>query len=42
MNSGPWHQEELPGIVVIGVGDDPITEAVRHDGYFIVTERSVH
>jgi hypothetical protein len=39
---GPWHQEELPGVVVIGVGDDPITEAVRRDGYIIVTDRSIH
>jgi hypothetical protein len=39
----PWHQEELSGvvIVVIGVGDDPITEAVRHNGYCMVTDRSI-
>jgi hypothetical protein len=33
---GPWHQAELSGVVVIGVRDDPITQAVRRDGYFIV------
>jgi hypothetical protein len=38
---GPWHQEELSGVIVIGVGDDPITEAVRHDGYCIVTDLSI-
>lgn len=39
---GPWHQEELPRVVVVGVGDDPMTEAVRRDGYCIVTDRSIH
>ncbi|HET6306326.1 MAG TPA: hypothetical protein VFG12_04025 [Rhodopila sp.] len=38
---GPWHQEELSGVVIIDVGDDPIAEAVRHDGYCIVTDRSI-
>jgi hypothetical protein len=39
---GPWLREELPGVVVIEVGGEPITEAVRRDGYFIVTDRSLH
>jgi hypothetical protein len=36
---GPWHQEAIPGISVIGIDNDPISEAVRQDGYFIVTDR---
>ena len=38
---GPWHQAELLGVVVMRVRDDPIAEAVRHDGYCIVTDRSI-
>jgi hypothetical protein len=36
---GPWYQEAIPGICVIDVENDPITEAVRRDGYFITTSR---
>ena len=36
---GPWHQEVIPEINVIGIENDPISEAVRQDGYFIVTDR---
>jgi hypothetical protein len=36
---GPWYQEAIPGIYVIDIENDPITEAVRRDGYFITTSR---
>jgi hypothetical protein len=36
---GPWYLETIPGVVVIDIENDPITEAVRRDGYFITTDR---
>jgi hypothetical protein len=36
---GPWYQEVIPGIRVIDVENDPISEAVRQHGYFVTTDR---
>jgi hypothetical protein len=36
---GPWYQEVIPGVYVIGIENDPISEAVHRDGYFIATDR---
>jgi hypothetical protein len=36
---GPWYQESMPGVYVVGVENDPITEAVRQDGYCIAIDR---
>ncbi len=35
---GPWFQEVIPGMSVMDIESDPITEAVRREGYFIATE----
>jgi hypothetical protein len=32
---GPWREEVEPGIFVVGTDHDPITEAVRRDGFCI-------
>jgi hypothetical protein len=36
---GPWDQEVIPGISVIDIENDPISEVVRQHGYFIATDR---
>jgi hypothetical protein len=36
---GPWFQEVIPEISVTDTESDPITEAVRREGYFIATDR---
>lgn len=36
---GPWIEELLPGISVVDIDSDPITEVVRQEGYFIATDR---
>jgi hypothetical protein len=36
---GPWFQEVIPGMSVIDIETDPITEALRREGYFIATDR---
>jgi hypothetical protein len=35
----PWYQEVIPGISVIDIENDPISEAVRQHGYFVATDR---
>jgi hypothetical protein len=37
---GPWYLETIPGIVVTDIENDPITDAVLRDGYFITTDRT--
>jgi hypothetical protein len=36
---GPWFEESIPGMSVADIDCDPITEAVRREGYFIATDR---
>jgi hypothetical protein len=35
---GSWYQEVIPGISVIDIENDPISEAVRQHGYFVATD----
>jgi hypothetical protein len=35
---GPWCEEAISGVSVVDIANDPITEAVRRDGYFIATD----
>jgi hypothetical protein len=35
----PWYQEVIPGISVIDIENDPISEAVRQHGYFVAIDR---
>jgi hypothetical protein len=34
---GPWYEEIEPGVCVVGTDDDPVAQAVRQDGFHIVT-----
>jgi hypothetical protein len=36
----PWCEELEPGVVVIDTDDDPIAEAVRRDGFCVLTDCS--
>jgi hypothetical protein len=39
LNLGPWHREEMPGVIVVTEADDAISDAVERDGFCIVDER---
>jgi hypothetical protein len=36
---GPWREEVDPDVYVIGTDDDPIAQAVRRDGFHIISLR---
>jgi hypothetical protein len=35
---GPWHEDTMPGVVVTDRDDDPISEAVRRDGFSVIDQ----
>jgi hypothetical protein len=35
---GPWREEVVPGICVIATDNDPISDAVCRDGFYISIE----
>jgi hypothetical protein len=35
---GPWREEVVPGICVVATDDDPISDAVCRDGFYISIE----
>jgi hypothetical protein len=34
----PWREDTVPGLVVTDCDDDPISEAVRRDGFSVVDQ----
>jgi hypothetical protein len=39
---GPWVREDMPGILVHIETDDPISDVVKREGYYVVDNRNVH
>jgi hypothetical protein len=37
---GPWREEVVSGFCVVATDGDPISDAVRRDGFYISIERS--